>query len=160
MKATLAYFGTMCQKPLKMSIFFDLVIPFLGIYPNEWHIQRYKNIHCNILIEWKVGQLELVSNMIVFIKNYGKYNCMCVLSHVQLFVTPWTVAHRAPLSMRFSGQEYCSRLPFPSPGDLPDPGINPLSCACPYWQVDSLSLAPPGKPGNEHWGTLRYLRYS
>ena len=45
------------------------------------------------------------------------------LSHVQLFVTPWTVAHHAPLSMGFSRQEYWSGLSFPSPGDLPDPGI-------------------------------------
>ena len=49
------------------------------------------------------------------------------LSHVQLFVTPWTVAHQAPLSMGFSRQEYWSGLPFLTPGDLPDPGIKPLS---------------------------------
>ena len=45
------------------------------------------------------------------------------LSHVRLFATPWTVAHQAPLSMGFSRQEYCSGLPFPSPGYLPDQGI-------------------------------------
>ena len=45
------------------------------------------------------------------------------LSCVLLFATPWTVAYHAPLSMRFSRQEYWSGLPFPSPGDLPDPGI-------------------------------------
>ena len=48
-------------------------------------------------------------------------------NHVQFFVTPWTVAHQAPLSMGFSKQEYWSGLPFPSPGDLPDPGIEPSS---------------------------------
>ena len=53
----------------------------------------------------------------------------CVLSRSQLFVTPWTVAHQAPLSMGFSRQEYWSRLPFPSPGDFPDPGIEPMSPA-------------------------------
>ena len=47
------------------------------------------------------------------------------LSHVQLFVTPWTVAYQASPSMGFSRQEYWSGLPFPSPGDLPDPGIEP-----------------------------------
>ena len=59
--------------------------------------------------------------------------CMCVLSrfsHVQLFMTPWTVAHQAPLSMVFSRQEYWSGLPFPPPGDL---------------QADSLPSEPPGK---------------
>ena len=57
------------------------------------------------------------------------------LSRVQLFVTPWTVAHEAPLSMGFSRQEYWSGLPFPPPGDLPDPGIEPVF---PASQADSL----------------------
>ena len=51
------------------------------------------------------------------------------LSRVQLFATPWTVAYQAPLSMGFSRQQYWSGLPFPSPGDLPDPGIKPRSLA-------------------------------
>ena len=54
-----------------------------------------------------------------------------LLSHVWLFVTPWTVAYQAPLSMRFSRQEYWSGLPFPTPRDLPDPGIKPESLASP-----------------------------
>ena len=55
--------------------------------------------------------------------------CVCALSHVRLFAIPWTVAHQAPLSMGFFRQEYWSRLPFPSPGDLPDAGIEPcVSC--------------------------------
>ena len=56
------------------------------------------------------------------------------LSCVRLFVTPWTVAHQAPLSVGFSSQEYWSGLPFPPPGDLPDPWIEPMS---PVLQVDS-----------------------
>ena len=51
------------------------------------------------------------------------------LSHVQLFATPWTVAYHAPLTMGFSRQEYWNGLPFPSPGDLPNPGIEPGSPA-------------------------------
>ena len=71
---------------------------------------------------------------------------MCeLLSCVQLFVTPWTEARQAPLSMKFSRQEYWSGLPFTSPGDLPDPGIEPMS---PALQVDSLPSEPPGKPQN------------
>ena len=61
-----------------------------------------------------------------------------LLNHVRLFVTLWTVAHQAPLSMGFSKQEYWSVLPFPSPGDLPHPGIEPAS---PVLQVDSLPLS-------------------
>ena len=55
----------------------------------------------------------------------------------------WTVAHKAPLSMEFSRQEYYSGLSFPSPGDLPDPGIELRS---PVLQADSLPSEPPGKP--------------
>ena len=50
-----------------------------------------------------------------------------MLSCVRLFVTPWTVAHQAPLSTEFSRQEYWNQLPFPPPGDFPDPGIEPES---------------------------------
>ena len=55
----------------------------------------------------------------------------CHFSCNQIFVTPWTVAYQAPLSMGFSRRDYCSGLPFPFPGDLPDPGIEPPSLASP-----------------------------
>ena len=58
-----------------------------------------------------------------------------VLSRVRLFATPWTVAYQAPPSTEFSRQEYWSGLPFPSPGDLPKPGIEPGS---PALQTDAL----------------------
>ena len=61
---------------------------------------------------------------------------------VQLFATLWTVAHQATLSMGFSRQEYWSGLPFPSPGDLLDPGIEPRS---PALQAGILTSEPPGK---------------
>ena len=65
------------------------------------------------------------------------------LSRVQLFATPWTVGHQALASMGFPRQEYWSGLPFPFPGDLPDPGIEPRS---PALQADALTSEPPGKP--------------
>ena len=65
------------------------------------------------------------------------------LSHVLLFVTPWTVACQAPLSVGFPRQEYWSGLLFSSLGDLPYPGIKPRS---PVLQADSLPSEPPGKP--------------
>ena len=65
------------------------------------------------------------------------------LSLVRLFVTPWTVAYQAPSSMGFSRQEYWSGLPFPFPGDLPNPGIEPRS---PALQADALLFEPPGRP--------------
>ena len=64
------------------------------------------------------------------------------LSHVRLFATRWTVAYQAPLSMGFSRQECWSGLPFPSPGDLPNPGIEPGS---PALQAGALPSEPQGK---------------
>ena len=58
-------------------------------------------------------------------------------------MSPWTAAHQAPLSTEFSRQKYWSGLPFPSPGDLPDPGTEPTS---PALQADALLTEPPGKP--------------
>ena len=68
---------------------------------------------------------------------------LCHFSCVQLFATPWTVAHQAPQSMTFSRQVYWSGLPFPYSGDLPDPGMQPMS---PELLADSSPMEPSGKP--------------
>ena len=65
-----------------------------------------------------------------------------LLSHVRLFAIPWTVAYQSPPPMEFSRQEYWSGLPFPTPGDLPDPEMEPRS---PTLQADALSPELPGK---------------
>ena len=74
--------------------------------------------------------------------------CMHVLSlsHVQLFSTTWTVACQAPLSMGFPRKKYWSGLQFPSPGELPNPGIKPASSESLIWQVDSLLVSHLGSP--------------
>ena len=69
-----------------------------------------------------------------------------LLSHVQLFVTLWTVAHQAPLSMGFPRQEYWSGWPFPPPGDLPNPGVEPTSPVSPVLAGRFFTTEPPGKP--------------
>ena len=96
---------------------------------------------CPILLPAGDGRVEKVCPCTI------KYLiCVCV-SVAQLYptlATPWTVAHQAPLSKGFSRQEYWRGLPFPSPGDLPDPGIEPTF---PALQVDSLLSEPTGKPG-------------
>ena len=61
-------------------------------------------------------------------------------------MTPWTVAHQAPQFMGLSSQEYWSGLPFPSPGDLPDPGVEPVSLMSPTLAGGSLPLESPWKP--------------
>ena len=67
----------------------------------------------------------------------------CLTTVVSDSATPWTVAHQASPSMGFSRQEHWSGLPFPSPGDLPNPGIKPRS---PTLEADGLTSEPPGKP--------------
>ena len=94
-----------------------------------------------------IRQMETQSSKVV---------CVRVLSyfrHVQLFVTPWTVAHQAPLSVRFSRQEYWSGLPCPPPGDLPNPGMEPESPVSPELQVDSLPLSHRWSPFQGYFRT-------
>ena len=64
-------------------------------------------------------------------------------------MTPWTVAHQAPPSMEFSWEEYWSGLSLPSPGDLPNPGFEPMSLVSPALQMDSLPLSHWGSPIKE-----------
>ena len=80
------------------------------------------------------------------------------LSHVRLFATPWTVVYQVPPSMAFSRQEYWSGLPFPFPGDLSDPGIEPGS---PTFLADALTSEPRGKPCRRPWvGKIPWRRES
>ena len=73
-------------------------------------------------------------------------------------MTPWTVAHQAPLSMGFSRQEYWSGLPFPAPGDLPSPGIQPTSLLSPALASGFFTTEPPGKPAaGGSWGLFPHV---
>ena len=83
--------------------------------------------------------------------------CVCVCAH-GLFVTPWTVAHQAPVSMGFPRQEYWSGLPFPPPGDVPDTGIKRGSLASPPWQSDSLPLYHLGSPQMSYLGSNNFKK--
>ena len=68
--------------------------------------------------------------------------CVCMVSYVQLFATPWTAVHQAPLCMEFSREKYWSGLPLPAPGDLPNPGIEAMS---PALAGGFFTTEPPGK---------------
>ena len=87
-----------------------------------------------------------------FLKTFkdisASHLCLCAqsLSHIKLFVTPWTAAHQPSLSMGFSRQEYCSGLPFPPPGNPPDPRIETASLA---WQAYFFTTEPPGQPTSD-----------
>ena len=90
------------------------------------------------------------------------YVCVCivvVLNHVWFFVTTGAIDHRAPLSMGFPRQEYCSGLPYPSPGDLPDTGIEPASLASPALAGRFFTNEPPGKPYMCTWICIHVCVY-
>ena len=111
-------------KMLNIELPYDPAIPLLCIQPRE----TIPYVHTQTCT-W-------IFRTVLFI-------LLSHFSHVRLCATLWTVDHPAPLSMGFSRQEYWSGLPFPSPGDLPDPGIKPRS---PTLQADSLPSEPLGKP--------------
>ena len=114
-----------------------------------WKFSGCKNSNKKIVTNIKIEiQLKIKTHSSVCIYHCKKRDCLWILKvkslrRVQLFATPWTVAYEAPLSMGFSRQECWSELPFPSPGDLPNPGIKPGS---PALRVDALPSEPPGKP--------------
>ena len=83
------------------------------------------------MIQYNTYTLKLLINV------YETEFSVCVSHSVRLFVTPWTLAHQAPLSMDFSRQEYWSGLPFPPPGHLPDPGIELRSPALGAYSLPS-----------------------
>ena len=105
-------------------------------------IKCYLFIFFSLLLSLLQSVLQ-IRVFVLALRQKGEGRKVKSLSHVRLFVTPWTVAYQAPPSMGFSRQEYWSGLPFPSPGDLPDPGIEPRS---PTLEADALTSEPPGKP--------------
>ena len=99
------------------------LFPWPGIEPVPSAMEAWSLNH------WTAGELPWV--VIKIASSVFMCVCVCMLSHVWLFMTPWTVAHQTPLSMEFSRQECWSTLPFLPPGDLPDSGIEPSSLAYP-----------------------------
>ena len=110
-------------------------------------LEKEMATHSSTLAGKPHGGRSLVGYSLLCIINHPKasvqFSSFQSLSRVRLFETLWTVAYQAPSSMGFSRQEYWSRLPFPSPGDLPHPGVEHRS---PAFQADTLTSEPPGKP--------------
>ena len=107
-----------------------IFVPDPGIEPGSTRIGgRCFNLWATRELTWSISHFYSIST--------HRRSC------VWLFVIPWTVTHQALLSMEFSRQEYQDGLPFPSPGDLPEPGFEPRS---PTFQADSLPSEPPRKP--------------
>ena len=100
----------------------------------ETHICTHTRVNKKALCKVSVHSLRCQSLLLC---------CAQSLNHVRLSVTPWTVAHQAPVSMEFSMQEYWIKFAFPPPGDLPDAGIKPTS---PALASGFFTTEPPGKP--------------
>ena len=123
---------------------------------------------------WKAPELVNKKYIIFHQDDAGLHVSLCVymVSRVWLFATPWTVAYQAPLSMEFSRQEYWSELPFPIPGDLPSPRIEPMSITwvscigrwilyhCTTWEAPHIALKTRQKLLQLSWEVLINLLYS
>ena len=126
-----------------MLISAPTIILFLrAIYRGNYYMMVYSKAwtHAFCLVEqgtWRETDLDRRKD------RFTLTTTMCVFSWVWLFVTSWTVARQAPLFMGFSRQEHRSGLPFPPPGDLPDPGIESVSLTSPALQVQSWPLRHP-----------------
>ena len=116
-----------------------LMSPYVAKY---WGILVFYG-YCNKLPQtWWLETTEIYSLSFGGHKSAGLH---CVLSRVRLFATLWAIGRQALLSLGFSRREYWRGVPFPPPGDLPNPGIERTSLISPALQVGSLPLAPPGK---------------
>ena len=114
-----------------------------NLYLNK-HIKIIYNLSAQLRVtEW----LQRFCFLCFFFFFISDISVSCSLMS-DSFATPWTVARQAPLSMKFSWQEYWSGQPFPSPGNLPNPRIEPRS---PAFLADSLSSQPPGKHFSTHY---------
>ena len=109
----------------------------LKSYPSYFSVS-YSPYLLNFSLHCDISQSDILRAFIYILSKWVK-----LLSRVRLFAIPQTVTYQASPSMEFSRQEYWSELAFPSPGDLPNPGIEPGS---PALQADALPSEPPGKP--------------
>ena len=103
----------------------DMMISYMEI------IKLFRCVFQKIVVFCVYYQITWVSCVCVYV-------CVCVYTHIHTHTTPRTVAHHAPLSMKFFRQEYWIRLPFPTAENLPDPGIKLVSLACLHLEADSL----------------------
>ena len=124
----------------------DLIMGFL--LSNSYYSKQTYTGHLIDFLE-KLNQEFVVFILVMRKLRYQKFKSFvqcCVLNWVGLFAVPWTVAHQAPLLMGFPRQKYWSGLPFPPPGDLPNPGIEPVSPVTPALAGRFFTTESPGMP--------------
>ena len=136
-------------KCLKLLIVSHLTTTLQYLYFNLTCLSRVTKSR-ELFIPWNLCTGDLLAEMRISALILIQLLCARVypqsLSRVQLFATPWTVAHQAFLSVGFSRQEFWSGVPFPPPGDLPNPGIGCTPPASPALAGRIFIVAPPGKP--------------
>ena len=144
---------------------FNFLRHYQTVFPSACtilHSQKQQRRICFHIWKLFLLDIEILVDSLLFFFLHGEYvvplyhdhsECVCAQSrgHVQLFVAPGTVTRQVSLPVKFSRQDYCSRGPFPTPGDLPDPGIETACLASPVLAGNSLPLVPPGKPSFGHY---------
>ena len=128
---------------LSSFLYYVLIVEFQWGYETLQYFGKWKV--GSKITSWSSGSVSGT----VYFDSMISFTLVCVLSRfscVWLFETPWTAAPQTPLFRGFSKQEYWSRLPCPPPGDLPDPGIEPMSLMSPALADGFFTLALPGKP--------------
>ena len=135
----------------------SLELYFLSFQTNHWSLwDTNKTSSKQLHLESKQHHLgtQIIKELYEMSSDGESYlklvHIPSLFSHVWLFVSLWTIARQAPVSMGFSRQEYGSGLPCSPPGHLPDPGIEPVSLMAPALHVDSLPLSHWGSPGYIH----------
>ena len=134
------------QNPCQMTHMCRICVRWYMYVLSMWDNESMYYLHDvtlrRIHVRWYVCVVSMWDDIYVrWWERWKKWKKVELLSHVWPFATPQTVAYQAPPSMGFSRQECWSGLPFPSPGDLPDPGLEPRS---PALQADALPSKPPG----------------
>ena len=145
---------------LELNLVVNDVNDFFGELDNSFRI-LWKNISSFLAAIHIIAAIGMIPLNVTCISNLFSTTLGCVLScfsHIWLFMTPWTVAHQAPLSIGFYRQEYQSGLPFPPPRDLPNPGIEPRSFILPalvggFFTTTATWEVCPDNLQNHKWST-------
>ena len=115
------------------------------------NLEKQDFTNCNTIGYFSKSVCVLAQKFVRYLYTHTQKS----LSRVQLFATPWTVAHQVPRSMGFSRHEYWSELPFPSPGDLPDPGIEPC---LPHCRQTLYHLSYQGSPSKSQKSSSKFQK--
>ena len=139
LKTIIGLFCSLLYPIAQSSLQYVVIKSLLNEWMHQWmHSWRQEQSRPFLKSKWEI---EGSKNFLNYRKKVKSLSC------VWLFATPWTVDHQGPLFVGFSRQEYWSGLPFPSPGDLPNPGIEPR---CPASLADALPHEPPGKHNDSY----------